>query len=102
TPTCARNSPRPTSKPGRRRGRIFAARTGRRCSSPIAAAQVIVSGLLEAIVTARPLQVIVTGRLIAIGPPQVIAIDPGRVVEIGRKLATPGVAKTLVKEGLAK
>jgi hypothetical protein len=33
---------------------------------------------------------------------QVIAIDPARVIEIGRKLATPGVAKTLVKGGRAK
>ena len=32
TPTCGRNSPRPTSRPARRRGRTFAARTARRCS----------------------------------------------------------------------
>ena len=72
---------RPTSRPGRRRGRNFAARMARGYSSPIAAALA---------------QVIVTG------PPQAIAIGPAGVIEIGCKLATPGVAKTQAKGGPAR
>src|SRR5262245_27220865 len=111
TLTCARNSPRPTSKPERRPGKIFAAKTGRKCSSPIATAPVpaSVTGLLQAIVTGLPIvtgppQLIVIGplRAIAMDPAWVVEIDPARLIEIGRKLAISGVAKTVAKGRLAR
>jgi len=37
--------------------------------------------------------------VIVTGPPQAIAIGPAGVIEIGRKLVTPGVAKTQAKGG---
>ena len=60
----ARNSPGPTSRPGKRRGRISAARTARRSFNPIAIARVpaIATDPLLVIATA-PVRATVTVRL---------------------------------------
>jgi hypothetical protein len=62
-----------------------------------------VTGPLQEIAT-DPVQEIATAPLRAtvIGPPYEIAIDPAQLIEIGRKLATPAVAKMQAKAGPAR
>src|SRR5262249_14824178 len=80
TPTCARNLPRPISRPGKWRGRTIAARMARKYSSPTATGQAQAIVLDPAPATAR-LQRTVTGRV--------------RAVEIGPNSGTPPRARTL-------
>src|SRR5262249_24131154 len=79
TPTCARNLPRPISRPGKWRGRTIAARMARKYSSLTATGQAQAIVLDPAPATAR-LQRTVTRRV--------------RAIEIGPNSGTPARART--------